>query len=160
VKGVGIPIEESKRIKFTSVKRDKRVLLCNLKSSVVSGMQCMLYVTPKDHPRGIFKRRLNFIHAGSTTSRRLQMSSAAELKGKGAKKKSNDYRMICIGSWGSDENPQDEAYRLFKKYALHQQGKGGGRKDRKEKLRSNTIFKGNKQDPIRSVMNKNGNRKT
>mmetsp|Transcript_24878 Transcript_24878/g.39966 ORF Transcript_24878/g.39966 Transcript_24878/m.39966 type:complete len:121 (+) Transcript_24878:1026-1388(+) len=94
------------------------------KSPIITGMQCMVYVTPKDHPSSLFCRKLNLIHPVSMQSRRVIMSS--EAKKLASFQQEHDVqvelRMICFGSWGPTESPESEAHRLFLKYALHQQG--------------------------------------
>mmetsp|Transcript_12021 Transcript_12021/g.29586 ORF Transcript_12021/g.29586 Transcript_12021/m.29586 type:complete len:410 (-) Transcript_12021:336-1565(-) len=133
--------EDRNPLQFQLLKIDRRVLICNLRSSVVSGMQCMVYVTPKDHPQQSFSNRLNMTHAGSLSSRRVHMSSDA--KKMDAFKNKNEsqaqFRMICIGSWGENEDPSAEAYRLFTKYALHQQGKSSFRSNTMKARKSSTF---------------------
>jgi len=130
--------KKAAKAEFYPISKDERVILCNLKSKLVSGMQCMLYVTPKDHPKQTYKRRVNIIHRGSLGLSRISLSSgASEEKGH----KELEFRMLCIGSWATNEEPQAEAYRLFRKYALHEQTskKKKSRSSKSHSLRSETM---------------------
>lgn len=99
-------------VTFSTVRNESRVVIVNIHSSVVSGMQCLLYVTAKDHPRRPFNSLLWLTHANSAVAKSLFMSTDSDARG--------PLRMICIGSWPENEAAEAEAHRLFLKYALHQ----------------------------------------
>ncbi len=85
----------------------------------------MVYVTPKDHRSETYRTRLTFTHPYSRASTQILLSTQAQggTASSPEVKPTHEFRMICIGSWDDMKDSEAEAYRLFLKYALHQQNK-------------------------------------